>query len=126
MNNVQFSRIDTRRIILKAMKKLKKRIWRKKTRVHFNKPISGLLIWTLSNTDTKSQRQRVNSYKLNLFIKDTAVIRWIPNPDQVNLHRVNPILLMSYTSPVAVYQTMIHESFTEEHNWLFEGLNNYR
>ena len=30
-------------------------------------------------------------YKLNLFITDTAVIRWIPNPDQVN-----PVWLMSY------------------------------
>ena len=38
--------------------------------------------------DTKSRPQRVNSYKLNLFVTDTAVIRSIPNPDQVNLHRV--------------------------------------
>jgi len=36
------------------------------------------MIQTLSNTDktdTKSQPQWVNSYKLNLFITDTAVIR---------------------------------------------------
>ena len=41
--------------------------------------------------DTKSRPQRVNSYKLNLFVTDTAEIRSIPNPDQVNLHRVNPV-----------------------------------
>ena len=32
------------------------------------------LIWTMH---TKSRPQRVNSYKLNLSIKDTALIRWI-------------------------------------------------
>ena len=45
-------------------------------------------------TDTKSRPQRVNSYKINLFITDTAVISWIPNPDQVNLHRVNLVWLV--------------------------------
>ena len=43
------------------------------------------------NTDTKPRPQRVNSYELNLFITDTAVIRWVPNRDRVNLHRVNPV-----------------------------------
>ena len=51
----------------------------------------------IRTTDTKSRPQRVNSYKLNLFIADAAVFRWFPNPDQVNLHRVNPVFwLMSY------------------------------
>ena len=50
----------------------------------------------IRTTDTKSRPQRVNSYKLNLFITDTEVIRWIPVPDHVNLHRVNPVWLMSY------------------------------
>ena len=41
------------------------------------------IIWTLSNTDTdtKSWPQRVNSYKLNLFIMETAEIRRIPHPE---------------------------------------------
>ena len=50
----------------------------------------------MRTTDNKSRPQRVNSYKVNLFITDTVVIRWIPNTDQVNLHRVNPVWLMSY------------------------------
>ena len=45
--------------------------------------------------DTRSWPQRVNSDKLNLFIMDTTVIRWISNPDQVCLHWVNPVWLMS-------------------------------
>ena len=39
----------------------------------------------MRTTDTKSRPQWVNSYKLNLFITDTAQIRWI------RLHRVNPV-----------------------------------
>ena len=35
----------------------------------------------IQTTDTKSQPQGVN--KLNLFIADAAVIRWIQNPNQV-------------------------------------------
>ena len=34
----------------------------------------------MRTTDTKSRPQRVNSYKLNLFITDTAVIRWTGLP----------------------------------------------
>ena len=75
--------------------------------------------------DTKSRPQRVNSYKLNLFNTDTAVIRWIPNPDQVNLHRVNPVWLLSYArwlqKPVAVYQMTICKRCTGEHNQLFKA-----
>ena len=57
----------------------------------FKKPsiIDGLSV--IRTTDTKSQPQRVNSYELNLFITNTAVIEKIPNPDQVNLHKVNPV-----------------------------------
>ena len=57
----------------------------------FKKPsiIDGLSV--IRTTDTKSQPQRVNSYELNLFITDTAVIEKIPNPDRVNLHKVNPV-----------------------------------
>ena len=57
----------------------------------FKKPsiIDGLSV--IRTTDTKSQPQRVNSYELNLFITDTAVIEKIPNPDKVNLHKVNPV-----------------------------------
>ena len=57
----------------------------------FKKPsiIDGLSV--IRTTETKSRPQRVNSYELNLFITDTAVIEKIPNPDQVNLHKVNPV-----------------------------------
>ena len=57
----------------------------------FKKPsiIDGLSV--IRTTDTKSRPQRVNSYELNVFITDTAVIEKIPNPDQVNLHKVNPV-----------------------------------
>lgn len=50
---------------------------------------------TLSNTDrttdTKSQPQSVKSEINLLLITDTTVIRGIRNPDQVNLHRENPV-----------------------------------
>ena len=45
-------------------------------------------IVNLYNTDSLEygqRTQRVISYELNLFIMDSAVIRWIPNPHQVNL-----------------------------------------
>ena len=45
----------------------------------------------IRTTYTTSLSQRVNSYKLNLFLTATAVFKWIPNPDQVNLHRVDPV-----------------------------------
>ena len=62
----------------------------------------------MRTTDTKSRPRRVNSYKINLFITDTAVVRWIPIPDQVNLHRVNPrsgwwAMQGDFKSSVAVY-----------------------
>ena len=54
----------------------------------------------------------------------------IANPDQVNLHRVNPHWLISCArwlqKPVAVCQTTICKRCTEEQNRLFEGFNNYR
>ena len=60
------------------------------------------------------------------------MIRWIPNPDQVNLQRgIGWIRLadelckvISNKSPVAVFKT-ICERCTEEHNRLCKGLNKY-
>ena len=66
----------------------------------------------MGTMDTKSWPQGVNSYKLNLFIMDVVVIRWIPYPNQVNLHRVNPIwsgwwaMKGDFKSSVTVYQTI--------------------
>ena len=54
----------------------------------------------IRTTDTKSRPQRVNIHTnltSLLVITDTAVIRWILNPDQVNLHRVSPVWLMSHS-----------------------------
>ena len=87
----------------------------------------------IHTTDTKSRPQRVNSYKRNLYITDTAVIWWFPNPDQVNLHRVNPVCLVWLMSYVSWYKAQslytkqwFSERFTKDHNRLFEGFNNYR
>ena len=54
------------------------------------------IISLIRTMDIKSRPQGVNSYKLNLLITDRAVIRWILNPDQVSLHRVNLVWLVSY------------------------------
>ena len=45
-------------------------------------------ILNLYNTDSLEygqRTQRVITYELNVFIMDSAVIRWISNPHQVNL-----------------------------------------
>ena len=64
----------------------------------FKKPsiIDGLPV--IRTTETKSRPQRVNSYELNLFITDTAVIEKIPNPDQAESAQGESRLvwLMSY------------------------------
>ena len=64
--------------------------------IFLKKPLLFNGLSLMRTNDTKSRPQRVNSCKLDLFITDTAVIRWIPNLDQVSLHRVNPVWLMSY------------------------------
>ena len=75
-------------------------------------------------TDTKSRPQRVNSYKLNLFITDSAVIRWILNHNQMNLHRVNSRLADELCKVISKALSLyIKQRFakgaTEEHTAIF-------
>ena len=70
-------------------------------------------------TDTKYRPQRAHSYKLNLFITDTAVIRWICTGWILSGWWA---MQGDFKSPVTVYQTTICERCTEEHNRLnFKG-----
>ena len=69
-------------------------------------------------TDTKSRPQRVNSYKLNFFITDTAVIRWICTGWIPSGWWAMP---GNNKSLVAVYQTTICERYTEEYNQPTKG-----
>ena len=73
----------------------------------------------IGTTDTKSRPQRAHSYKLNLFITDTTVIRWICTGWILSGWWA---MQGDFKSPVAVYQTTICERCTEEHNRLnFKG-----
>ena len=94
------------------------------------KPLQcGLSI--IRTTDTKSRPQRVNSYNLTPLLR---TLRW-SGESRIQISWICTGWIPSgwwamqgdFKSPsLLVYQTTICKRCAEEHNRLFQGLNNYR